>query len=166
MIQRILAVFLLPLALPVLAQGATEASIDRLFTAMHVQSSVDGMYGMVEKMMKQGMSQAFPGEPTAAQRKAMDSTAASFAAVMREELSWERMRPQLLRIYSETFTEAEVLGIVAFYESPAGQAFVAKMPALLQKSMEMNQERMKELMPRMRAAVEKAAREARQAEAR
>ena len=163
MFQRFLAVVLVAFAAPVFAQGATEASVERLFSAMHVQQSIDQSYAMMDKMMKQGMAQALPANPTAEQRKSIEAASDSFAAVMKDELSWAKLRPGMVRVYSETFTEAEVLGIVAFYESPAGQAFVAKMPALMQKSMEVTQASMKDLVPRMKAAVEKAALDAKAA---
>lgn len=167
MFQRLLVVLLLcacPFAAS--AQGATDASVERLFNAMQVQRNVDSLYPMMDGMMKQSMAQAMPGEPTAAQRKAMEASTRAFAEVMREELSWQKMKPDMVRAYADTFTEAEVLGAIAFYESPAGQAFVEKTPQLMQKSMALSQKRMQSLIPRMKAAVEKAAQEARAAEAR
>ena len=166
MIQRLLLVLLASLALPAFGQGATAASVERLFAAMNVERSIGATYAMMDNMMKQSMAQALPANPTPEQRRAAEAARASFNAVMREEVSWEKMKPDLVRTYSETFTEAEVLGIVAFYESPAGQAFVNKMPQLMQKSMALSQERMKVLIPRMKAAVEKAALEAKAPEAR
>jgi hypothetical protein len=160
MIQRLFLVLLASLALPVFAQGATEASVERLFAAMNVERSIGATYAMMDNMMKQSMAQALPANPTPQQAKAAEAARAGFSAVMRDELSWEKMKPDLVKTYSETFTEAEVLGIVAFYESPAGQAFVNKMPLLMQKSMASTQERMRLLIPRMKAAVEKAALEA------
>ncbi len=58
---------------------------------------------------------------------------------MEEALGWQTMKNDLLSLYVETFTEAELQGLVAFYETPAGQAFTAKMPLLMQKSMELTQ---------------------------
>ena len=166
MIRRLLIVLLASLSIPAFGQGATEASVERLFAAMNVERSIGASYAMMDNMMKQGMAQALPADPTPQQRQAAEAARASFSAVMREEVSWEKMKPDLVKTYSETFTEAEVLGIVAFYESPAGQAFVAKMPLLMQKSMLATQERMRLLIPRMKAAVEKAALDAKAPEAR
>lgn len=156
MIRRLLFAVALTLAAPAtFAQGATEATVDRLFTAMRLEAALQSSYAMVDQMMKQTMAQAAPEGTSPQQREAMEATALKFAKMMREEMGWATLRPQMVKMYSETFSEAEVLGIVAFYESPAGQAFVLKMPMLMQKSMAMSQERMRAIMPRFREELEK-----------
>ena len=166
MIPRFLFVLLASVALPAFAQGATEASIDRLFTAMNVERSMSSMYPMMQNMMKQNMAQALPPNATAQQKHAIDAVQETFNDVMRDELSWARMKPDMVKAYAETYTEAEVLGMVAFFESPAGQAYTQKTPILMQKSMALTQERMKSLVPRMREAAQKAALDAKAAEGR
>ena len=163
MVQRLILVLLASLSFPVLAQGATEASVERLFAAMNVERSVSSMYPMMQNAMKQSMAQALPANATPQQKRAVEASQESFNAVMRDELNWERMKPDMVKAYVETYSEAEVLGMVAFFESPAGRAYTEKTPQLMQKSMALTQERMKNLIPRMRAAAEKAALEAGQA---
>lgn len=63
-------------------------------------------------------------------------------------------------IYQETFEQEEIDGLDAFYGSPAGQAFVAKMPVVMQKSMSLLQEQMQILVPRMAQVIEQAMKEA------
>lgn len=43
------------------------------------------------------------------------------------------MEPIQIPIYRETFEQAEIDGLIAFYGSPVGQAFVNKMPTVSQK---------------------------------
>jgi uncharacterized protein len=57
------------------------------------------------------------------------------------------MRPGYVKAYSETFSEEEIDGILAFYESPAGRAMQAKMPILMPKIMALAQAQAGELMP-------------------
>ena len=56
-------------------------------------------------------------------------------ALVQGEFAWEKLEPMYLRIYKESFTEEEVAGMLSFYKTPAGQAVIYKMPALMQKSM-------------------------------
>ena len=51
-------------------------------------------------------------------------------AVIREELSWARLKPDFAAIYAETFSQHEIDGLIAFYQGPIGSALVAKMPQL------------------------------------
>ena len=50
-----------------------------------------------------------------------------------ENFKWDEVRPKLAKLYADTFTEAELKVIDAFYETPAGQKAVAKLPALMQE---------------------------------
>ena len=78
------------------------------------------------------------------------------AQAMREEMSWANMKPLMARIYAESFTQEELDGLIAFYESPAGRAFTRKMPVVMEKSMMLMQERMGPLMQRMEARMREA----------
>ena len=52
-------------------------------------------------------------------------------------------------IYRNTFSQAEVDGMLGFYRSPAGQAVIAKMPLVMQNTMQSMQGRMAVMMPRI-----------------
>jgi len=48
-------------------------------------------------------------------------------------LTWEAMAPQLIKIYMDTFTEAETREMIAFYRTPTGRKALTKLPELFQK---------------------------------
>ncbi len=52
-----------------------------------------------------------------------------------ENFKWDEMRPILAKNYADAFTESELREIIAFYQTPAGQKTLAKLPALTQQSM-------------------------------
>jgi hypothetical protein len=62
--------------------------------------------------------------------------------VISDRMSWEKLKPQFVQIYADTYTDEELDGIVAFYKSPAGQAMLAKMPEIMTKSMKVAQDAM------------------------
>ncbi len=64
-----------------------------------------------------------------------------------------KVKPQYIRLYQETFDQDEVESLIHFYKSPAGQAFVKKMPILTQKTMAMTQSQLQSLLPKVRAAI-------------
>ncbi len=64
----------------------------------------------------------------------------------------DALKPLFLKVYMDTYTEEELDGILAFYKSPAGQAFVAKTPQLMQRSMQLMQEQMANVQPRLEEA--------------
>ena len=68
------------------------------------------------------------------------------------EFSWDKMKEDYITLYADTFTEEELKGIIAFYKSPAGQAFIQKQPELMKRSMELSQKLMLKFMPAIQGA--------------
>ena len=75
-------------------------------------------------------------------------------------MSWQRMKPLYVQLYQDTFEQDEVDGLLAFYTSPTGQAFLNKMPVVMQKSMALSQSLMQSALPKMTAAMKEALSEA------
>ena len=73
---------------------------------------------------------------------------------MHEELAWNKLEPVYVRIYRESLTQDEVDGIIAFYKTPAGQAMVKKLPALMQKVMAELPAMMNPMMQKIQAAAQ------------
>lgn len=146
------------------AAPPTEASVNALLVAGKTEKVLDGFYTYVTSSMRQGMRAALKDKQlTEAQQKALDGIPTKYEQVMREELSWEKLRPMYVQIYQETFTQGEIDGLTAFYKSPTGAAYIDKMPVVMQKSQKMMQEHFAPLAARMNAAVEQAITEARAA---
>jgi hypothetical protein len=143
------------------AAPASQESIEALLVATKAESLVDGMYGNIEQAMRRSLAAATQGRPVSEeQQRILDAMPAKFSKVMREEMSWPKMRPLYIQIYQESFSQEEIDGLLAFYSSPAGQAFVAKMPVVMQRSMEVMQSQMVPLMEKMKAAMQEAVAEA------
>jgi len=68
-------------------------------------------------------------------------------AQVEERMSWDKLKPEYMKVYADVFSEEEITGIVAFYKTPIGHAMLDKMPLLMSKSMEISQRRMAGLMP-------------------
>lgn len=143
------------------AAPASAESIERLLTLTRMESMLDGMYANVDQLMRQAMRQRIGNRTLDAdQQRLLDELTGKFVVVMRQEFNWATLKPHYMRIYQETFEQEEIDGLIAFYSSPAGQAFVSKMPTVMQKSMNLAQEQLRTLAPRMAEVIEQAMREA------
>ena len=135
----------------------SQESIDRLLVDAKVEQLLDTMLANVDQVMRRSMETSTQGQQLSPeQRQAVDGAAAKFVQVMREEMTWDKLRPLYVQIYQESFTQEEIDGLIAFYESPAGVAFVEKMPVVMQKSMSIMQSRMATMMEKMKAAMKEA----------
>lgn len=142
------------------AAAPSDESLRTLFSVMKAEAVLNGIYGAMEPAMRQGMAQATAGrEPTPEQKRLMDRFSEKLGVLMRTELSWAKMEPIQMRIYRETFDQAEIDGLIEFYRSPVGQSFIDKMPLANQKAMAEMQAYMVQVMPKMQALMQEMAAE-------
>ena len=52
---------------------------------------------------------------------------------LRKYMTWDAMQPELVKMYTTTFTEPELKQMAVFYGSPAGQKALEKMPEMMQR---------------------------------
>ncbi len=157
--RQAIAILLLLLSsvLTCAAAQPTSESIETLLTLTKTEALIESVYGNVEQAMRQGMAQAVAGKNLSAeQQRSLEATPKRFVTIMREELSWESLKPMYIEIYRDSFTQEEIDGLIAFYQSPVGMAFVNKMPIVMQKSMTSMQARMQPMMEKMKAAMRQA----------
>ncbi len=126
-------------------QSHTDAA-KQLLDLMNADQAIEQAYGQMYSQLS-GMAEQLG--ITEDQRPMFESYLERMVVVMKEELSWERMEPFVIDAYVSVYSEEELKGLSEFYASPIGQKFVAKMPELMQATMEMTQKMMGELIPRI-----------------
>ncbi len=143
------------------AAPASPESIERLLVLTRVESLLDSIYASTEQMMRQSMRQTLGDRPLSAdQQRVVDDLPGRFGKILRQEFNWSTLKPLYVRVYQESFEQSEIDGLIDFYASPTGQAFVAKMPMVMQKSMTLMQEQMRTIMPRMTREIDHALQDA------
>ncbi len=132
------------------AAPPSDESVNRLLTTIKAERTIDSAMANMENYLRQ----VVPTMPKAKQLTpdqlgAIDTMMVKMVKLMREEMSWEKMRPIYVQIYQESLSQEEVDGMIAFYQSPAGAAFIEKMPIIMQKSIQYTQAKMKPIMEKM-----------------
>jgi|SRR5580704_3887478 hypothetical protein len=120
-----------------------QAKIERLLDAMNADATINQLFEQIKTMTAAQMPPGATPEQTAKAREVQDK----ILDLVKSRISWDKMRPSYIKLYSETFSEEEIGGMLAFYESPAGRAMLAKMPTLLTKLIEVAQAQMNDLQP-------------------
>jgi len=106
----------------------------------------DQMMKMMEPMMK-GMMAQMPE-----QRARVGEMQGKMMSLVAGRLS--KAKPALAKVYTDTYTEEEIDGILVFYKSPAGKAFLEKMPEVMQRSMPVMMQMMGDLQPEIKRMME------------
>lgn len=152
-IRHIIAVSLLLLSVNTLAsQNSKHDKLIELVNVMDMDSMMDSMYAQMEVMMKNMSKQMKVQE---SEQKIFNSYYGEMTSVLRTEMSWEKMQPMVIEIYNKTFTEDEISSMLDFYKTPGGQAILAKMPLVMQESMQMSQSFVQKAMPKIQSLAKK-----------
>jgi hypothetical protein len=118
------------------AQEETKLKLaDKLLIVMEMQKTIEQSFGAATQMM--------PNQAN------MPPEAQEVMNMIIKELSWENIKADYIELYAEVFTEDELKGLINFYESPIGKAYIKKQPELTQKSMMLSQKMMMKVMPKL-----------------
>ncbi|MEN6558533.1 MAG: DUF2059 domain-containing protein [Thermoguttaceae bacterium] len=145
---------------------------EQLVEEMNVQETVEKTMSMIKKMipyqieqMRKHVSVKEQDEAAAKKRQErLDKSMVKMVDMISAEMGWDAMKDQYVALYAETFSETELKGLIEFYKSPVGRAFVQKQPELMERSMKLSQQKMMQLMPKIQAFCKEAATEEAQQE--
>ena len=144
------------------AQDATRRALaEELLNEMQIKENLEKSFAMMKKMIPQfsKMEQATKNSASSDETKAAEGEKEEKAAkagakmfdALAKEMTWDNMKDDYITIYAETYTEEELKGLIDFYKTPIGRAFMKKQPELMKRSMEMTQKRMVQWMPKIQA---------------
>lgn len=129
------------------SQPASKASIEQLLDITETKQMYEATMQEMTKMVDQSTARIMnriPPEKQAKFKKAM----AQLDAIIKEEMSWDKMKSQYVQIYMETFTQQEIDDLAAFYQTPSGKSFIKKQPLVIQRTSAISQEKMGVMMER------------------
>jgi len=69
--------------------------------------------------------------------------------------NWEVIKDDVIKMYTQSFTEQELNELTAFYKSPTGQKALSTMPTLMVKTIHIGQQNIKEHLPELQKEIEK-----------
>lgn len=132
-----------------LAHAQEQSHIDeakKLMDLMNADQAIEQAYDQIYAQMSGMAEQLGVSEE---QRPMFERYMVKMTDIMTEEMSWAKMEPHMIKMYVSVYTEEELREFNAFYASPAGQKYVAKMPELTAASMELMQEIVVGMSPRL-----------------
>ncbi len=149
---------MLPLALAALAtlpvahadEASHRAKAEQMLAVTkadtQMQTQLSALEARIQELAKQ-QSGVAPLNP--AQTKLTDEYQKQIHDITLDEVGFDKVKPLIVQYYVDSFSEAELDGILAFYKTPAGQALITKTPDLAMKSTTLVQNHIKELQPKL-----------------
>jgi uncharacterized protein len=149
--MRLVTLIALLLTPSLFAQTTKTAKIEEIFRLTKIDQMQKQMMSQMSAMMKQQtMANLTPDQ----QKNATEMSQRVMEFTM-QKMSWDVMKPEFIKLYDDTYTEDEISGILLFYQSPAGQAMLAKSPVLVANTMALVQKRMAEIKPELDDMIKK-----------
>ena len=122
------------------------ASVEKLLILMKQDQTIEQAFPQMKQLMQQQLQQMnIPQEQSPIIEKYLNK----MFDVMKEEMSWNKMRDDYIQVYMSVYTEKEIQELIAFYKTPIGQKMVEKMPLLLEQSMTISQKYAKNMIPKI-----------------
>jgi hypothetical protein len=132
------------------AAPPSDRSVIQLLQLTKVDRQMDSVFAQMEGAMKASLQRLTKGRPLSADEQAtLDKQQAKMSAILKEELSWDKVKDQYVQTYREMFSQEEIDGLIAFYQTPVGQSLVSKQPELTNRTMTILQQRMAPVMQRI-----------------
>src|ERR1043166_4594619 len=122
-VQHLVVIFLFISSVFLAAASAGQAArlklAGDLLDAMQMSKTVEDQFAITQHMQKGLMSQMATqmGMPADA-LLGLEPMQQEIAQVLAHDLSWESIKTQYTEIYASTFSERELRGLIAFYQSP------------------------------------------------
>jgi hypothetical protein len=134
---------------------ASEASIRELLELSDAKNLVDGVYRQMDSMLEDTLRQSLGDKPlNDEQQKLSAEMRAKIVELMQTDMGWDKLEPVYVKLYTDTFSQSDIDGILKFYKTQAGSALLKKMPLLMQNVMQMVTAQMQDLAPKLRSLVE------------
>ncbi len=128
-----------------LADTASHASsAERFLKLANADRLAVPVYAQVQQMFAQRFAEAQAPES----KKAMlERYHAQANTALDKAIGWDKLKPDLVSLYTSQFSETELNQLIDFYQSPLGKKMLAKLPELNARSAQLTQAKLESAVP-------------------
>lgn len=139
----------------------TTRSIETLLALSRPECLMETVSESLEHAMQRSVNEVLRDRTLSPRRRlALERVPGKVIDVLRAEWNWNVLRPQLVKLYRDSFEQQEIDGLIEFFRSAAGRTYLSKMPMVMHRSIALAHSHVERLLPKAREAMEAAIREA------
>lgn len=128
------------------ASASHVAAAKDLLRLLRVQDSVPPMVAQLSLLITEQIQQWNPPED---QKEEVEKTIDQVNEALAGEINWTNLESDYVVLYTETFTEEELKQIARFFRSGAGAKYIASVPGIQQRTLNIGELRMARVQPRI-----------------
>ncbi|PVZ34479.1 DUF2059 domain-containing protein [Pseudomonas sp. CC120222-01a] len=126
------------------ATPSHNAAAEKFLTLANADKLGTPVYMQVQQMFAQRFAQT---KAPASKQPVLESYQAKANAALDNAIGWNKLKPKMVDLYTQTFTEQELKDLVKFYESPLGKKVLKEMPKVTQQSAQLTQTSLEPAVP-------------------
>lgn len=123
-----------------------QESVEELLTLTKAETVLDTVYGQMDQMFK-NMGRQLGVKPE--EQELFDEFMSKMVSLMKEEMSWDKMKGPMIEVYLKHYTEKEIQDMITFYKSESGRSMISKQADVAKDTMMLQQKVMEGFLPKV-----------------
>lgn len=120
------------------------AKAERFLELVNADRIAVPVYAQVQQMFAERFAQTQAPE---SKRALLESYQSKADAALEKAIGWKKVKPDLVALYTETFSEAELTQLNEFYQSELGKKVLTQLPQLNARSAQVTQTKLESAVP-------------------
>ena len=104
------------------------------------------VYAQVQQMFAQRFAESNAPQ---SEKAVLETYQAQANAALEQAVGWDKLKPDMVKLYTSNFNEQEMKDLIRFYESPLGKKVLEKMPTLTAQSAQLTQGKLEAAVPQV-----------------
>ncbi|WP_422909541.1 DUF2059 domain-containing protein [Pseudomonas sp. MAC6] len=104
------------------------------------------VYAQVQQMFAQRFAESNAPQ---SEKAVLETYQAQANTALEQAVGWDKLKPDLVKLYTSNFNEQEMKELIRFYESPLGKKVLEKMPTLTAQSAQLTQGKLETAVPKV-----------------
>lgn len=121
-------------------------SVEELLVLTKAETVIDTVYGQMDQMFK-NMGKQLGVKPH--EQEMFDKFMSKMASLMKEEMSWDKMKGPMIEVYLKHYTEKEIQDMITFYKSESGRSMMSKQADVAKDTMMLRQKMVESFLPKV-----------------
>ncbi len=126
------------------ASDSHTADAERFLKLTNADRLAVPVYAQVQQLFAQRFAEAKAPE---SKQATLERYQAQANAALDKAVGWDKLRPELVVLYTSQFSEKELEGLIEFYESSLGKKMLERLPELNARSAQLAQARLEAAAP-------------------
>jgi hypothetical protein len=123
-----------------------QESVEELLALSKADAALDAAYGQMDQLFV-NMGKQLGVKPE--EQEMFDKFMLKMASLMKEEMSWDKMKGPMIEIYLKHYTEKEVQDMITFYKSESGRSMISKQADVAKDTMMLSQKMIEGFLPKV-----------------